>query len=46
MNTQKERLLQQSAELFKKAKAERPDKFSEQKLREQGARLLTKAQAK
>ena len=46
MKTQKERLLQQSAELFKKAKAARPDKMTEQRLREQGARLVTKAQAK
>lgn len=42
----KEALLQKAAEYFKQVKAARPDKMTEQKLREQGARLQTKAQAK
>lgn len=46
MKSQKESLLQQAATLFTKARKARPDKMTEQKLREQGARLLTKAQAK
>ena len=40
----KETLLQKAAALFTAAKAARPDKMTEQKLREQGARLVTKAQ--
>lgn len=46
MKSHKERLLQQAAEHFTKAKKARPDKITEQKFREQGGRLLTKAQKK
>jgi len=39
----KEALLQKAAEYFTKAKAARPDKMTEQKLREQGGRAFTQA---
>jgi hypothetical protein len=43
MKSHKERLLQQAAEHFTKAKKARPDKITEQKLRERGGRLFSMA---
>jgi hypothetical protein len=39
----KEALLQKAAEYFTKARKARPDKMTEQKLREQGGRMVTRA---
>ena len=44
MKPQKETLLQKAAALFTRARQARPDKMTEQKLREQGGRLVTMAE--